>query len=183
MRGMRRGVSSDQVKGILRRLREEVPGIAVRTTFIVGFPGETEADQHELRSFVAEYQFERMGVFTYSHEEGTAAFERTDLVPSALAEERRAELMSLQKTIHVARNEALIGRVMTVLIDGHDGSASGDVLLARTTADAPEVDSLVRVLGSGLAAGDLCEVEITGVDEYDLVARPERREPPSVSIS
>ncbi|MCC6783613.1 MAG: 30S ribosomal protein S12 methylthiotransferase RimO [Planctomycetes bacterium] len=171
LRGMRRGVDSSQVRRILSRLREEVPGIAVRTTFIVGFPGETEADQDELRRFVAEYRFERMGVFCYSHEEGTAAFALEGLVRSELAEERRAELMAMQKTIHVARNEGLVGTRMRVLVDGRDAAAPGEIALARSTADAPEVDSHVRVIASGLEAGDLVDVEITGVDEYDLIAR------------
>ncbi|MFO1050708.1 MAG: 30S ribosomal protein S12 methylthiotransferase RimO [Planctomycetota bacterium] len=174
LRGMRRGVSSEQVRGILARLRTEVPGIAVRSTLIVGFPGETEADQRELRDFVADYRFERLGVFTYSHEEGTAAFERTDLVPHELAQERRAEIMTLQKQIHVARNQSLVGRRLRVLVDGADPASPGAVALARTTADAPEVDAVVRVLESGLQSGDMLDVEITGVDDYDLVARRSR---------
>lgn len=172
LRAMRRGVSTAQVRGILDRLREEVPGIALRTTLIVGFPGETAGDQDELRRFVEQYRFERLGVFTYSHEEGTAAFALQDLVPDELAQERRAELMTLQKTIHVARNESLVGGRLRVLVDGRDPDAAGDVALARTTADAPEVDSIVRVVGGGLVAGSFIDVEITGVDEYDLVARP-----------
>ena len=172
LRAMRRGVSTAQVRGILDRLREEVPGIALRTTLIVGFPGETAGDQDELRRFVEEYRFERLGVFTYSHEEGTAAFALQDLVPDELAQERRAELMALQKTIHVARNESLVGTRLRVLVDGRDPDAAGDVALARTTADAPEVDSIVRVVGGGLDSGNFVDVEITGVDEYDLVARP-----------
>ena len=168
LRGMRRGVSAEQVQGILWRLRDEVPGIAVRTTFITGFPGETDADQAELRDFVERYRFERMGVFTYSHEEGTRAFDREDLVPAGLAEERRAELMSLQKRIHVERNESLLDARVPVLVDGRAPDRQGFV--ARTPADAPEVDSVVRLPDGDLQAGDLVEVRITGVDEYDLIA-------------
>ena len=171
LRGMRRGVSRDQVAGIMQRLRAEVPGIAVRSTFIVGFPGETDQDQAELRSFVAEYRFERLGVFTYSHEEGTAAHAHTDLVPSELAEERRAEIMSMQKTIHVERNQGLIGSSLRVLVDGRDPASPSTVALARSTADAPEVDAVVRVLADDLQPGTMHEVEITGVADYDLVAR------------
>jgi ribosomal protein S12 methylthiotransferase len=175
LKGMRRGVSSEQVRSILWRLREEVPGIAVRTTFITGFPGETEADQDELRRFVEEYRFERMGVFTYSHEEGTRAYEREDLVPAELAEERRAELMAIQKRVHVARNESLVGSRTAVLIDGRSPDGSG--WIGRTFADAPEVDGAVRIAAegdnaAGLAAGDLIEAHIEAVDDYDLIARP-----------
>ncbi|MBK8975088.1 MAG: 30S ribosomal protein S12 methylthiotransferase RimO [Planctomycetes bacterium] len=174
LKGMRRGVSAEQVQGILWRLRDEVPGIAVRTTFITGFPGETDADQRELREFVERYRFERMGVFTYSHEEGTRAFERTDLVPAELAEERRAELMAIQKRVHVERNAALVGDVLPVLVDGLAPDA--DHYVGRTHADAPEVDALVilpehTAAGAELRAGQLVDVEITGFDEYDLIGR------------
>jgi ribosomal protein S12 methylthiotransferase len=172
LRAMRRGVSSEQVRTILSRLRDEVPGIAIRTTFIVGFPGETAEDQRELRDYVAEFGFERLGVFTYSHEEGTAAYERTDLVPHEIAEERRAEIMALQKGIHLARNRALVGQTLRVLVDGLDPAASGNIVLARTTADAPEVDAVVRIPADGLVAGDMLDVLITGADDYDLIARP-----------
>ena len=169
LKGMRRGVSKEQVAGILWRLRDEVPGIAVRTTFITGFPGETDQDQDELRAFVEEYRFERMGVFTYSHEEGTRAFDREDLVPPELAEERRAELMAIQKRIHVARNQSLVGTRAEVLIDGL--APDGVTWLGRTFADAPEVDGTVRVRAEGLEPGAFVDVEITGCDEYDLDAQ------------
>jgi ribosomal protein S12 methylthiotransferase len=168
LRAMRRGVSSQQVRDILWRLRDEVPGIAVRTTFITGFPGETEADQEELRQFVEEYRFERMGVFTYSHEEGTAAHALPDLVPHELAEERRAELMAIQKRVHVERNRALVGHTVEVLVDGL--AADGVGYVGRTWADAPEVDALVRLPEAGIRAGDLIEVRIAGIDDYDLLA-------------
>ena len=173
LRVMRRGVSSQQVRDILWRLRDEVPGIAVRTTFITGFPGETDADQRELFDFVAEYRFERMGVFTYSHEEGTRAFERTDLVAPELAEERRAELMTLQKRVHLERNRELVGRTLDVIVDGRDPDGSGWV--ARSYADAPEVDAMVKIAdadaGEGLRSGALSAVEIVGFEGYDLIGR------------
>ncbi len=168
LRAMKRGVSSEQVRDILRRLRDEVPGIAVRTTFITGFPGETDADQAELREFVEEYRFERMGVFTYSHEEGTAAYERDDLVPHEIADERRAELMALQKRVHVERNRSLVGRSLQVLVDGR--SPDGVGFVGRSFADAPEVDGLVRLGEDGMHAGDLIDVRIAGIDDYDLIA-------------
>ncbi len=180
LKGMRRGVSSEQVRGILHRLRDEIPGIAVRTTFITGFPGEADADQRELADFVAEYRFERMGVFTYSHEEGTRAFERTDLVAPELAEERRAELMAIQKRVHVERNRSLVGKRLPVLVDGRAVDGTGYV--GRTYADAPEVDASVLLPGAvsrdqdpsgGVRAGELVMVEITEAAEYDLVGRLE----------
>jgi ribosomal protein S12 methylthiotransferase len=169
LRAMRRGVSSEQVRGILTRLRAEVPGIAVRTTFISGFPGETDADHAELRDFVAEYRFERMGVFTWSREEGTPAFDLPDQVPAALAEERRAELMSLQKRIVAERNEGLVGRRLEVMVDGiaEDGAS----VVGRTTADAPEVDCLVHLPLGSASAGDLVLVHVEAADGYDLRAR------------
>jgi len=170
LRGMRRGVSAEQVQGILWRLREEVPGIAVRTTLISGFPGETDRDHAELRRFVEEYRFERLGVFVYSHEEGTPAFAREDLVERAVAEERRAELMAIQKRIHLERNASLVGATLPVLVDGRAPNGTGFV--GRTFADAPEVDAVVRLPDGALASGELRDVRVTAFDEYDLVAEP-----------
>ena len=166
---MRRGVSGEQVRGSLERLRDEVPGIALRTTFIVGFPGETEKDFDELADFVADFEFERMGAFTYSHEEGTRAYELTDLVDPEVAEERRGILMATQRDIHLHRNEQLIGKTMPVLIDGLDEDR--ETVVGRTTADAPEVDSIVRMAGNSGKAGDLVQAEIVAVDDYELRAR------------
>jgi ribosomal protein S12 methylthiotransferase len=168
LRAMRRGVSSEQVRGILWRLRDEVPGIAVRTTFIVGFPGETEKDYAELRDFVREYAFERMGVFTYSREEGTPAFDLPGAVPAEIAEERRADLMAIQRDIVEARNRSLVGRRLRVLVDGR--ATGGDGFVGRTTADAPEVDCTVELPLDGLESGWLGEFEIRGYRGYDLIA-------------
>lgn len=166
LRAMKRGTKSEQVRGILHRLRDEVPGIAVRTTFIVGFPGETDADFEELREFVEGYQFERMGAFTYSDEESTPAFDMGEKVPTELAEERRGILMEAQRRVIDARNASLVGSTQDVLVDGRD--PEDDVMIGRTTADAPEVDCTVRLPLGSAAAGSLVRVRITGVDGYDL---------------
>jgi ribosomal protein S12 methylthiotransferase len=165
LRGMKRGVSSEQVRAILWRLRDEVPGIVVRTTLIVGFPGETEADFAELRDFVADYRFERMGAFTYSQEEGTPAFGLRDQVPLAVAAARQAELMELQRGIMAAHNAAMVGRTVPVLVDGRAPDGTGFV--GRTTGDAPEIDGVVRLDGD-LRSGDLIQVRITAAEDYDL---------------
>ena len=175
LKAMRRGVSAEQVKGILWRLREEVPGIAVRSTFIVGFPGESQEDFAELMAFTEEYRFERLGVFTYSREEGTPSHDLPDQVDSQLAENRRAEVMALQRGILQEQNAAQVGQSRTVLIDGR--GAGGDGYVGRTTADAPEVDCVVRVEGNGVHAGDLVQVNITRVDGYDLVGQVADRGP------
>ncbi|MCA8941216.1 MAG: 30S ribosomal protein S12 methylthiotransferase RimO [Planctomycetes bacterium] len=166
LRAMKRGTESAQVRRILERLRQEVPGIAVRTTFIVGFPGETEADFAELRDFVAEYEFERMGVFPYSDEEGTAAFGAAGRVPPEVAEERRGELMELQREIVEQRNRSLLGQTLDVIVDGRD--PEGDALVGRTFADAPEVDCVVRLAADAAPIGHVVPVRIDEVDGYDL---------------
>ncbi|MEO0479773.1 MAG: 30S ribosomal protein S12 methylthiotransferase RimO [Planctomycetota bacterium] len=169
LKAMRRGVSGDQVRGILERLRGEVPGIALRTTFIVGFPGETEQDFQELEDFVKDFRFERMGAFTYSHEEGTRAFDLADDVPTEVADERRDRLMLAQQAIHIERNQSLIGQSLEVLVDGLD--EDNQTVLARTTADAPEVDSVVRLPAGSGKAGELLAIEVTEADDYDLRGR------------
>ncbi len=166
LHSMKRAVSSQQVRDILWRLRDEVPGIAVRTTLIVGFPGETDADYEELRDFVADYRFERMGAFTYSQEEGTPAFDLPGQVDPEVALARQADLMEIQRGVMAAHNQARVGEVLPVLIDGRDPEGEG--LVGRTPADAPEVDGVVRLDGD-LRSGDLIPVRITAAGDYDLV--------------
>jgi ribosomal protein S12 methylthiotransferase len=174
LRAMKRGVSSAQVRGILDRLRQEVPGIAVRSTLITGFPGETDADFAELERLVADYRFERLGVFTYSREEGTPSHDLPGQVPAAVAERRRKRLMAMQHDIVVERNRGLVGQTVEVLVDGRDPSGVGFV--GRTTADAPEVDCVVRLPEANgaarLASGTFVRAKVTGVAEYDLLAIP-----------
>ena len=172
LRAMKRGVSSEQVADILWRLRDEVPGIAVRSTYIVGFPGETDADFDALLDFTEKYRFERLGVFTYSTEDGTPAAGLPDAVPEEVATERQARLMAAQKLILDAHNAARVGQTLRVLVDGREDKTR---CVGRTVADAPEIDCRVLVRsessreGEGLVAGEFADVRITGVEGYDLV--------------
>lgn len=168
LRAMKRGVSREQVRGILDRLRQEVPGIAVRTTVITGFPGETDADFAELEELVGSYRFERLGVFTYSQEEGTPAHDLPEQVPQAVAEQRRERLMRLQKDVMDDYQRGFVGRTEPVLIDGWDVGVNATV--GRTRSDAPEVDCRVLLpRDAGLQPGDLVDVAIIAAQDYDLV--------------
>ena len=174
LRAMNRGVSKDQVAGILWRLRDEVPGIAVRTTMITGFPGETEDDFEQMREFVEEYRFERLGVFTYSSEEGTPAHEMAGHVPEEVAQERLDVIMRLQASILAQAHDARVGTTEEVLVDGR--APDGDGFVGRTTQDAPEVDCVVKFVGE--AAGDerlkaaaMVRAELLERDGYDFLAR------------
>jgi ribosomal protein S12 methylthiotransferase len=166
LRAMKRGVSAEQVKAILWRLRDEVPGIAVRSTYIVGFPGETEDDFEQLLRFTEEYRFERLGAFAYSAEEGTPAFDLAARVPADVAEARRARVMALQGRIMAAHSRGRVGSTVAVLVDGRDDG----VVVGRTTADAPEIDCRVRLTGEGAAAGDLVTARVVDVADCDLIA-------------
>jgi ribosomal protein S12 methylthiotransferase len=173
LRRMRRPGTRGGYERLLARIRERVPGVALRTTFIVGFPGETEADVDTLCSFVREQAFDSLGVFTYSHEEGTAAHALDDDVPAAVKQARRGRVMSLQKALVAARNRARVGAHARVMIDGATDHAL--VLRARTAAQAPGIDASVVLSEcdpSAHVAGDLVDVEIVGAKDYDLVVRP-----------
>ncbi|MBL9076936.1 MAG: 30S ribosomal protein S12 methylthiotransferase RimO [Planctomycetes bacterium] len=166
LKAMKRGVAGEQVRGILDRLRAEVPGIAVRSTLITGFPGETEADFAALRTLVTGYRFERLGVFPYSQEEGTPAFDLPDQIPAAVAEARAGELMELQRGVMGAFQRSFVGRTVPVLVDGYDQDAKR--LVARTQADAPEVDGRVLLPKGSAEPGTIVTVSITGADDYEL---------------
>jgi len=163
---MRRKIDGAGTARLLASIRRRSPGATIRTTFIVGFPGETGEDFEELKEFVRRHRFDRMGAFAYSPEEGTAAVKMSGQVPEIVKEERVDELMSLQYDIAVARNNSLIGQTVKVIIDriAGDGRAYG-----RTPADCPEVDQEVIIHGEGLQTGQICRVRIDAVDEYDLV--------------
>jgi ribosomal protein S12 methylthiotransferase len=164
---MRRGISRRGTEELIGRIRERVPGIALRTTLIVGYPAETEESFEELKDFVAETRFDRLGVFSYSAEEGTTAAPLGDPVPEAEKERRRMEIMEVQQEISRSRNEELIGSRMRVLIDRKEA----DQWVGRTEADAPEIDNEVFITGTGCAAGDFRDVEIVDAYEYDIVGR------------
>jgi ribosomal protein S12 methylthiotransferase len=171
---MRRGKSGSAVRETVEKLREAIPELTLRTSLIVGFPGETEDDFEQLLSFVEETRFERLGVFKYSVEEGTAAAQMDGKVSEAEKERRWQEVMDLQSSISQKNNQALIGTIQRVMIEGTD-SESGK-LVGRTQAHAPEVDGLVFVDDSdasrGIAPpkpGDIVDVKIIDALEYDLM--------------
>jgi ribosomal protein S12 methylthiotransferase len=171
---MRRGKSGSAVRETVEKLREAIPELTLRTSLIVGFPGETEDDFEQLLSFVEETRFERLGVFKYSVEEGTAAAQMDGKVSEAEKERRWQEVMDLQSAISQKNNQALIGTIQRVMIEGTD-SESGK-LVGRTQAHAPEVDGLVFVDDSdasrGIAPpkpGDIVDVKIIDALEYDLM--------------
>jgi ribosomal protein S12 methylthiotransferase len=174
LRRMKRPGTRQKYDALLARIRGRVPGVALRTTFIVGFPGETEADVDELRSFVDDHRFEHQGVFTYSHEEGTSAFALADDVPAGEKRARRSRVMSLQKQLVGRRQRGRIGEVARILVDGPSGDHEL-VLKGRLMTQAPDIDASVYLTecdSSGFRAGDFAEVEIVGARDYDLIARP-----------
>jgi ribosomal protein S12 methylthiotransferase len=166
LKAMRRQVARPETEGLVKSIRLKSKAAVLRTTFIVGFPGETRRKFDELREFVLEYQFDRMGVFAYSVEEGTQAAEFDHQVSERVKQERLEELMLTQQEIAFARNREVIGQTVEVMIDtvGELSSAIG-----RTRADCPEIDQEVSVTGPGLSVGDIVKVAIEGADGYDLV--------------
>jgi len=171
---MKRPGSRQKYDALLHRIRTRVPGVALRTTFIVGFPGETDRDVEELRQFVSDHAFDHVGVFTYSHEEGTTAFALADDVPAQAKAARRAGVMSLQKRLVAKRNRARIGEHARILIDG-PASDHELVLKGRLATQAPDIDAAVFLTEcdpSDFKAGEFADVEIVGARQYDLIARP-----------
>lgn len=168
---MHRHVTKAETYSLLERLRKEVPGIHLRTTFMVGFPGETEEDFEELKTFVRWARFERMGAFAYSEEEGTFSGEHyEDDVPEDVKQARLDELMAIQQEISSSVNQAKIGQRYKIVVDRREG----DYFVGRTEFDSPEVDPevLVDAADSGeLVVGDFYDVEIVGAEEFDLYAR------------
>lgn len=166
---MRRGITSSALRALLDRIRGKVPGIAIRSTLIVGYPGEGEREFRELIDFVKNFEFDRLGVFHYSREENTAAYGLGDPVPEEEKLRRRTEIMDLQKTISLRKNEALVGSLIRVLIDRREG----DGFAGRTERDAPEVDNEVVVSGAdAVSIGHFSDVRIVDAMEYDLFAVP-----------
>jgi len=170
LRSMRRGGSAATHMRLLETLRREVPGIALRTTFIVGFPGETDGQFRALCAFVRDAEFDHVGVFTYSVEKGTAAASLADDVPTALREERRAELMAIQERVAARRSRALVGRLLPVLVEGAPED-SDFVLCGRTEGQAPEIDGRVILTDAPapLSPGTFVLARIDQAHPYDLV--------------
>jgi ribosomal protein S12 methylthiotransferase len=163
LRSMRRGISGKATKELIRTIRRRVPGIALRTTLIVGYPDETEEDFEELFDFVGEERFERLGVFPYSQEDGTHAFDMGDPVPSDVKQERVSRIMELQREISEERNQTLVGKTLAVLLDRKEK----EFFVGRTEADAPEIDNEVYCRGTA-RCGEFSTVLITDAVEYDL---------------
>jgi ribosomal protein S12 methylthiotransferase len=171
---MKRGGNRQSLERLIRRVRRRVPDIAVRTTFITGFPGETEADFEELLAFVNNVEFDRVGVFTYSDEEGTPAFELSDKVEPRIAKQRRKQLMKAQERISRRKNKARVGQFVPVLFEG-EAKESELLWQGRMETQAPDIDGCVLINdvpeGFVPVAGAIVNVEITAAHEYDLVGR------------
>jgi ribosomal protein S12 methylthiotransferase len=168
LRFMQRETSGDYIRDLIRRIRAGIPGIAIRTTFIVGFPGETEADVDELCEFIREARFERLGVFRYSQEEGTRAAKMEEQIPSKVKEARWHKLMALQQEIARDVSKSYTGRTLKVLVE--------EPGIARGEADAPDIDGRVYVPRS-LPVGEFTDVAINSFHDYDLLALPKGEEP------
>ena len=167
LRSMRRGITSEGTRDLLRSIKEQIPSLAIRTTFIVGYPNETEKDFQRLYEFVKEMKFHRLGVFPYSMEDGTYSEILGDPIPEQAKQERLGALMELQQGISAERNELLAGRTVNVLID----RLEGEFAVGRTEWDAPEIDQEVYIRNDGkLSVGNFYSVKVVENTEYDLYA-------------
>ena len=171
LESMGRRAGRAEIERLIARLRSAVPGIALRTSFIVGYPGETDAHFEELLGFVEKVRFDHVGVFVYSAEAGTRAAGLPDQVPAAVARERWERLMQAAERLAFAAAEARRGQVLEVLVDGAEESGR---LVARHAGQAPEVDGVVLLAPGTAAVGRFVKVRITGAEGYDLVAEVER---------
>jgi len=168
LKAMKRGGSVEQYKRLFGQMRDALPDLALRTTFLVGFPGETDAQFENLLRFVEDMKFDRVGVFTYSAEEGTPSFDLPCPVPARVMQGRKDRLMAAQQPLSLTANQAWVGRDLDVLIEGHrDGVAYG-----RSFRDAPEIDGSVQLPGCNSAAGTFVSARITAAQPYDLIAEP-----------
>lgn len=169
LKAMRRGITKRRTYELLNTIREKVPGITLRTTILVGHPGETETDFEELKQFVKDFEFDRLGVFTYSHEENTHAHTLEDDVPAEVKEARAAELMALQEEISMKKNLEKVGQTYKVLFDRKEGN----YFVGRTEADSPEVDNEVLVNASEnfVRLGDFANIVITDAESFDLIGK------------
>ena len=167
LQAMRRGITREKTEALLDAIRQKVPGIALRTTLIAGFPGETEADFEEMMCFVERSRFDRLGIFTYSHEENTHAFSMTDDVPEEIKKQRADAVMELQSGISYDLNQQKVGMTFRILFD----RVEGDYFVGRTEFDSPEVDNEVRVHKNAdtyIPLGHFANVTITEADAFDL---------------
>ncbi|HZV44595.1 MAG TPA: 30S ribosomal protein S12 methylthiotransferase RimO [Saprospiraceae bacterium] len=166
---MRRQITSEETKELVNKIRNMHPEIRLRTTFLVGFPGETEEDHQALCKFVEETQFDRVGVFEYSHEEGTRGYVLEDDVPTEVKKSRAEEIMAIQQSISLNHNESLVGKNLRVLIDRKEGKQ----FVARSEFDSPEVDNEIWIdyKPNSAQPGEFINVIITGASDYDLTGR------------
>jgi len=164
LKSMRRGLGQDGIRNRIKMLRESIPNIALRTTLIVGYPGETEDDFNSLRDFVEEIRFDRLGIFTYSEEEGTIAAHLDDNVPRHVKDDRKNLLQEIQHEISLERNESFLGKTLKVLVD----ESGEDVSVGRTEYDSPEIDNIVHIQGNA-EKGTFMDVEIKNANEYELI--------------
>lgn len=167
LKAMKRQITRQEMIDLINNIRSEVPGIAIRTTMITGFPGETEEDVEDMKAFLEEMQFERVGIFTYSHEENTTAYELEDTLSSEEKERRAQEIMEVQQEISYAKNQDYIGRELMVLVDKIEAGR----YIARTEFDSVEVDNEVIInTDLDLPIGEFVSVKITKAYDYDLEA-------------
>lgn len=180
---MKRRVTRKQIETLLEKLRK-IPGMAIRTTFIAGSPGETDEQHEQLVQFVKDFGFDMMGVFPYSAEPGTPMAKMDGQIPDAVKEARVAELMFAQQEIAFARSEAAVGQTIEVLIDRPAGRDAEDGYVARSRSQAPDIDSVVHVNGNGaeLHPGQLLNVQVTDYQNYDLVAEIPRKKSRSLKV-
>jgi len=169
LKSMRRGTTKAKTDALLAQMREKVPGITIRTTLIAGYPGETEEDHQVVLDWIREQRFDRLGVFAYSHEENTHAYNLKDDVPEEVKQQRVDEVMALQMEISRELNQKKVGQVFKVLIDRKEGG----YFIGRTEFDSPDVDNEVLIPAENiyLKIGDFCEVEVVDAHDYDLIGR------------
>ncbi len=167
---MRRGITREKTEQLIAQIRDKIPGITLRTTLIAGHPGETEEDFAEMKTFVENMRFDRLGIFTYSHEEGTHAHTMPDDVPERIKQKRAQKIMKLQESISWEINEQKVGQTLKVLIDRKEGG----YFVGRTEADSPEVDNEVMISAreNYLRIGDFASITITEATEFDLFGVP-----------
>jgi ribosomal protein S12 methylthiotransferase len=169
LKSMRRGITKKTTVNLLKELKEKIPNLTLRTTFIIGYPNETDQDFAELKEFIEEIEFDRIGVFDYSVEENTPSFILGDKVSEQIKEERKNQLMELQKEISYIKNQGLIGKVVKVIID----DIEGEYFVGRTERDAPEVDGVVLIKADEtmLKIGGFYDIEIYDCNDYDIYGK------------
>ena len=167
LKSMRRGLGKDGIRDRVLRLREAIPDIRIRTTVIVGYPGETDDEFKQLYDFIEEMEFDRLGIFTYSEEEGTLAEALKDDVPTDVKHERKVEIMDLQANISSEKNNAMVGATLKVLVD----KSADTVSVGRTEFDSPEIDNIVHIKGV-VKKGEFVDVKIDSSNEFELIGTP-----------